>query len=406
MRGRLGRACATSSPPGWNMTDARVGVIVVAGGRGLRAGGVVPKQLVNVGGRTILQRSVAAFDQHPLVSELVVVLPPDLLPQAATLVGETRRPCRYAEGGARRQDSVQAGLAAMPADVPVVLIHDAARPFVDGGLIERVIVAARRTGAAVPAVPARDTIKHVETGAVTVTRTIPREEIWLAQTPQGFTRAVLEEAVALGASGVEATDEAMLAERAGRAVEVVMGDERNGKITTADDVMRAQQQFEATPRVGTGYDLHRLVAGRTLVLAGVVLPFESGPLGHSDGDVVCHALADAMFGALGEGDIGQHFPNTDPRWKDVPGLDLLERSVAIVAERGWRPSNVDVTVILERPKLLPHLAAIRENLARVLGLEVTQVSVKGKTNEGVDAVGRGEAIASHAVVMMVPGRRA
>ncbi len=385
------------------MTDARVGAIVVAGGRGVRAGAAVPKQLLDLGGRTVLQRSVAAFDAHPSVSEIVVVLAADLLPDAATIVGPTRLACRYAEGGARRQDSVASGLAALPAGVSIVLVHDAARPFVDAALVDRVIEAAARTGAALPALPARDTIKHVAAGSTNVTRTIPRDEIWLAQTPQGFRRDVLEEAVALGASGVEATDEAMLAERAGRPVEVVMGDERNGKITTADDVMRAQQQFEATPRVGTGYDLHRLVAGRPLVLAGDVLPFDFGPLGHSDGDVVCHALADAMFGAIGAGDIGQHFPNTDPRWKDVAGLDLLERSVAIAAERGWRPANVDVTVILERPKLVPHLPAITQNLARVLGLDIGCVSVKGKTNEGVDAVGRGEAIASHAVVVMTRG---
>jgi 2-C-methyl-D-erythritol 4-phosphate cytidylyltransferase/2-C-methyl-D-erythritol 2,4-cyclodiphosphate synthase len=291
----------------------------------------------------------------------------------------------------------------MPEGPSVVLIHDAARPFVDAALIERVIVAARRTGAAVPAVQARDTVKRVPVSGHLVAGTIAREEIWLAQTPQGFRRHVLEEAVALGASGVDATDEAMLAERAGRPVEVVEGDDRNVKITTADDVMKAKQQFGQTPRAGTGYDLHRLVAGRTLVLAGEVLPFEAGPLGHSDGDVVCHALADAMFGAAGAGDIGQHFSNTDPRWKDVAGLDLLGRSVAILAERGWRPANVDVTVILERPKLVPHLQAIRRNLAAVLGLDIEQVSVKGKTNEGVDAVGRGEAIAAHAVAMLVPG---
>jgi 2-C-methyl-D-erythritol 2,4-cyclodiphosphate synthase len=167
--------------------------------------------------------------------------------------------------------------------------------------------------------------------------------------------------------------------------------------------MKAKLQFEPVLRVGTGYDLHRLVAGRPLMLAGEVLPFEAGPLGHSDGDVVCHALADAMFGAIGAGDIGQHFPNTDPRWKDVAGLDLLGRSVALLGERGWRPSNVDVTVILERPKLLPHLPSIRQNLASVLGLDVDRVSVKGKTNEGVDAVGRGEAIAAHAVVTVASG---
>ena len=195
----------------------------------------------------------------------------------------------------------------------------------------------------------------------------------------------------------------MLAEGAGYRVKEVEGHARNMKLTTADDVMQARQQFEQAPRVGNGYDLHRLVEGRALVLAGEVLPFERGPLGHSDGDVACHALADALFGAIGAGDIGQHFSNTDPRWKDVAGLDLLARTVAILAERGWRPASVDITVILERPKLVPHLGAIRGNLAAVLGLEVDQVSVKGKTNEGVDAVGHGEAIAAHAVAVVVRG---
>jgi 2-C-methyl-D-erythritol 4-phosphate cytidylyltransferase/2-C-methyl-D-erythritol 2,4-cyclodiphosphate synthase len=386
-----------------NTTDGSVGVIVVAGGRGTRAGTAMPKQLIELGGRTVLQRSVAVFDAHPATTAMVVVVPADLLADARELVGPTRVECRFTGGGARRQDSVRAGLAAMPDGPGLILVHDAARPFVDAALIDRVIAAAWRTGAVVPAVAARDTVKRVPAPGHLVAETIPREEVWLAQTPQGFRRPVLEEAVALGAAGVEATDETMLVERAGRPVEVVEGDDRNVKITTADDVMKAKQQFEQTPRVGTGYDLHRLVTGRTLVLAGEVLPFDAGPLGHSDGDVVCHALADAMFGAIGAGDIGQHFSNTDPRWKDVAGLDLLGRSVAILAERGWRPANVDVTVILERPKLVPHLAAIRRNLAAVLRLAVDQVSVKGKTNEGVDAVGRGEAIAAHAVAMLVPG---
>lgn len=386
-----------------NTTDEPVGVIIVAGGRGTRAGTAMPKQLVELGGRTVLQRSVAAFDAHAAITAIVVVVPADLLGGASALVGATRVDCRFAAGGTRRQDSVRAGLDAMPEGPSVILVHDAARPFVDAALIDRVIGAARRTGAVVPAVQARDTVKRVPATGHLVAETMPREEIWLAQTPQGFRRHVLEDAVALGASGVEATDEAMLAERAGQAVEVVEGDDRNTKITTADDVMKAKQQFAQTPRVGTGYDLHRLVAGRPLVLAGEVLPFEAGPLGHSDGDVVCHALADAMFGAVGAGDIGQHFSNTDPRWKDVAGLDLLGRTVAILAERGWRPANVDVTVILERPKLVPHLQTIRRNLAAVLGLDIDQVSVKGKTNEGADAVGRGEAIAAHAVAMLVHG---
>ena len=380
-------------------------VIIVAGGRGERMGGGVPKQLLDLGGRSVLERSVAAFDRHQAVDAIVVVLPGELLASASRLTGDVRRPCQSVAGGERRHDSVQRGLAAVPGDCDLILIHDAARPFVDGALVDRVIAAARRTGAAVPAVRARDTVKRVPVGQHLVAGTIPRDEIWLAQTPQGFRRATLEAAIGSGWSGADITDEAMLAEQTGHAVEIVPGDERNVKITTPDDLAAARVTLGAGTRVGTGYDLHRLVEGRPLVLAGVAPPADRGPLGHSDGDVVCHALADAMFGASGAGDIGQHFPNTDLRWKDVAGLELLARAVSIVGQRGWRVANADVTVVLERPKLAPYVGAIRERLASVLGLELGQVSVKGKTNEGVDAVGRGEAIAAHAVVLLAPDRR-
>lgn len=378
-----------------------VGVIVVAAGRGERLGSAVPKQLLDLAGRSMLRRSLDAFDRHAGVASLVVVLPAGLLGDGTTHLGSLERPCQVVAGGERRQDSVDAGLQALPAGVDLVLVHDAARPFVDAAVIDRVIAATARTGVAVPAVPARDTVKRVRHGQVMVAETIPRDQIWLAQTPQGFRREVLEQALARGRQGIDATDEAMLAEQCGHAVEVVPGDARNFKITTVDDLMMARRSLETAPRVGTGYDLHRLVPERVLVLAGVVLPFDKGPLGHSDGDVVCHALTDAILGAAGAGDIGQHFPNTDPQWKDAAGLDLLARAVAIVAERGWQVANADVTVVLERPKLLPHLNDIRARLAAVLGVDETHVSVKGKTNEGVDAVGRGEAIASHAVAVLV-----
>jgi 2-C-methyl-D-erythritol 2,4-cyclodiphosphate synthase len=202
------------------------------------------------------------------------------------------------------------------------------------------------------------------------------------------------------------TDEAMAVERAGHPVRIVDGDERNVKITTPDDLAAARARLAGVPRVGTGYDLHRLVEGRPLLLAGVRVPFERGPFGHSDGDVVCHALIDAMLGAAAAGDIGQHFPNNDPRWAGAPGLDLLARAVAIIGDRGLVVSSADVTVILERPKLAPHLAAIRAALAGVLGIDADRIGLKGKTNEGVDATGRGEAIAAHAVAVLVPGGRA
>jgi 2-C-methyl-D-erythritol 4-phosphate cytidylyltransferase/2-C-methyl-D-erythritol 2,4-cyclodiphosphate synthase len=375
-----------------------VGAIIVAAGRGDRMGAPAPKQLLDLGGRSMLRWSVAAFDRHPAVARLVVVLPADLAADGPALVGPTARACTIVAGGERRQDSVARGAAALDPDVDVVLVHDAARPFADEALIDRVLAGVGRTGAAVPGVAVRDTVKATEDGRVTAT--IPREPLRLAQTPQGFRRAILDDAIALGASGVEATDEAMLAERAGHRVTVVEGDERNVKITTPADLAGARARLSGGSRVGTGYDLHRLVPGRALILAGVTVPFERGPLGHSDGDVVCHALVDAIFGAAGAGDIGQHFPNTDPAWKDAAGLDLLARGVAIVLSRGWRVSNADVTVVLERPRLAPHLPAIRERLAAALGVPADRVSVKGKTNEGVDAVGRGEAIAAHAVVAL------
>jgi 2-C-methyl-D-erythritol 4-phosphate cytidylyltransferase/2-C-methyl-D-erythritol 2,4-cyclodiphosphate synthase len=377
-----------------------VGVVIVAAGRGTRVGGGAPKQLLDLAGRTMLQRSVAAFDAHPRVGALVVVLPVELVHDGPSLVGATRRACRFVAGGQRRQDSVRLGLAGLTEAVDVVLIHDAARPFVDAELIDRVIAGAEESGAAVPAIPARDTVKRVDRDGRGVRETLPREEIWLAQTPQGFRRDVLVDAMSRADPGVEATDEGVLAERAGHPVRVVSGDERNIKITTADDLAGARAALTAVPRIGTGYDLHRLVDGRPLVLAGVVVSADRGPLGHSDGDVICHALADALFGAAGAGDIGRHFPDTDPAWKGAAGLDLLARSVAIVRERGLAISNVDVTVVLERPKLAPHVDEIRQRLARVLAASVDRVSVKAKTSEGVDAVGRGEAIAAHAIAVL------
>ncbi len=379
-----------------------VAAIIVAAGRGERLGGDQPKQLLDLGGRTLLQRSVAAFDAHPSVDAIVVVLPENLVPRGDVFVGTTVRPCRWVAGGARRQDSVRLGLAAVGADADLVLVHDAARPFVSRTLIDRVLEHAGRHGAALPALQAQDTVKRVRPGTDQVAETMARQEIWLAQTPQGFRRSVLEAAVALGAT-MEATDEGMLAEQAGHPVAIVEGDPQNFKITTADDLARARASLAGMTRIGTGYDLHRLVEGRPLVLAGVRIPGDRGPAGHSDGDVVAHALIDALLGAAALGDIGGHFPDSDPRWKDAPGLDLLGRVIETLGAAGWRVGNADVTVILERPKLAPHVGAIRERLAGVLGVTAGQVSVKAKTNEGMDAVGRGEAIAAHAVAFLTPG---
>jgi len=378
-----------------------VAAIIVAGGQGARMGADRPKQLLEIGGRSLLQLSVALCDTHPSVSELVVVLPASMLEVAPALIGPTRCGCRVVAGGRRRQDSVRHGVDAVSTAADVVLIHDAARPFASAGLIDRVIAATRACGAAIPALASRDTVKRRDLHTGLVMESVPRAEVWLAQTPQGFRREVLAAIGPLSAGARDATDESMLAEWAGLPVMIVEGDERNVKITTPDDLARARAA--RAPRVGTGYDLHRLVAGRPLVLAGIVVPCGRGPFGHSDGDVLCHSLTDALLGAAGAGDIGRHFPNTDPAWKDAPGLDLLARAVAIVREAGYVPASADVTIILEQPKLSPHVDAMRARVAGVLGVAASAVSIKGKTNEGVDAVGRGEAIAAHAVAMLVRG---
>ena len=388
----------------------RVAAIIAAGGRGLRAGGGVPKQLRSIGGRTLLELALAPFDRSARVGEIVVVLPPALAADPPVGLRAVETPLRVVAGGRRRQDSVAAGLDAVGDAASLVLVHDAARPFCSRALIGRVIDAAAEAGAAVPAVQATDTVKQSAAagGHAVVAATLPRERIHLAQTPQGFRIDVLRAAVALGRRGVDATDEALLAERAGYTVRLVEGDPENVKITSPADLDRAAGRAArsaaapaAAVRLGIGYDLHRTVAGRPLILGGVHVPHDRGLDGHSDADAVCHALIDAVLGGAAAGDVGQHFSNRDPRWKGASSIDLLERAVAIVRERGYAVGNADVVVIAERPPIGPHAAAMRERLAAALEVAVDAVSVKAKTGEGVDAVGRGEAIAVHAAATLV-----
>jgi 2-C-methyl-D-erythritol 4-phosphate cytidylyltransferase/2-C-methyl-D-erythritol 2,4-cyclodiphosphate synthase len=282
----------------------------------------------------------------------------------------------------------------------VVVIHDAARPLVTTALIERTVAAAAESGAAIAAVRAHDTVKRAAAGVVTAT--LSRDEIVLAQTPQAFRVGVLRDALA--ADG-DATDEASLAERAGHEVRVVEGDPWNLKITTPADLALAERMIggggtSPAMRIGNGYDLHRLVSGRPLILGGLAIPFDKGLDGHSDADAICHAVTDAILGACGAGDIGQHFPDTDPAWKGADSLEMLRRAVALVRARGFTPVNIDVVVIAQRPKLLPYVPSIVLNLAGALAIDSGQVSVKGKTNEGVDSMGEGASIAVHAVALV------
>ena len=405
-----------------------VSAIIAAGGRGHRLGAGVPKQLLEIDGRSLLQRSVEAFVGCDRIDEIVVVVPPELAEAPPAYLGSAAKPLRVVAGGPRRQDSVANGFAAVSDRADLIVVHDAARPFVAGALIAATIDAAHESGAAIAALSARDTVKLAEAeaprresrlpeGARWVSRTIGRELVFLAQTPQAFRREVLRDAIALGRRGAEATDEAALAELAGHAVRLVEGDPRNVKITTADDlslagggpvqpsaarraVGSAAGPGSAFVRIGIGYDLHRLVPGRPLLLGGVALPFPMGLAGHSDGDVLCHAVIDAILGAACTGDIGQHFPDTDERWKGASSLDLLRRAAAFVREAGFEIENSDAVVIAEQPRLVPFLPAITGRLSEALGVETARVSVKGKTNEGVGEIGRGEAIAAHAVALL------
>ena len=378
-----------------------VSAIIAAGGRGLRFGGSSPKQLLTLGGRPILARSVDAFVACDVISEIVVALPADLAAAPPSYLEQRGKPVTVVSGGDERRTSVANAFARISERAEIVVIHDAARPLVSADLIRRTVAAASETGAAIAALRAHDTVKQTD-GAGAITATLPRERIYLAQTPQAFRVPVLRDALRLAG---EATDEAMLAERAGHTVRVVDGDPRNLKITTPDDLTMAEHLTTGSAqvpalRIGNGYDLHRLVPGRPLILGGVRIPFEKGLEAHSDGDVICHAVTDAVLGAAGAGDIGRHFPDTDAAWKNADSIELLRRASAIVREAGYAIVNVDVVVIAQKPKLAPHAEAIRGNVAVALGCDASQVSVKGKTNEGVDSMGAGESIAVHAVALL------
>ena len=377
-----------------------VSAIIAAGGRGSRFGGSQPKQLQMLAGLPILQRTVDAFLQGYAFDEVVVALPSELAVDPPSYLDSVI----VVEGGERRQDSVANAFRAVAPSSQIIVIHDAARPLVSSALIERTIDGAVKHGAAIAALQARDTVKRTD-GSRIIRGTIPREEVFLAQTPQAFRVGVLRDALALASTASDATDEAMLAEQAGHSVYLVEGDPRNLKITTPGDLEIAERLAAtdgrvASIRVGNGYDLHRLVAGRPLILGGVAIPFDKGLDGHSDADVVCHALTDAVLGAASAGDIGRHFPDTDAAFKGANSLELLKRAVAVVRAAGYGVSNVDVVVIAQQPKLSSHIEAMRASLAGAMGIEPQQVSVKGKTNEGVDATGTGEAIAAHAVALI------
>ncbi len=377
----------------------RVGAIVAAGGSGLRAGGA--KQWLALGGESVLRRSARLLAGCDLVDDLVVVVPPGEEARGEVELAGLGKRARVVAGGAERSDSVRNGLAAL-SGCAVVLVHDAARPFASPDLVRRVAEAAWAGGAALAALQVTDTVKRAAGEAEPrVAETLDRRTLWLAQTPQGFRTELLRRGYAeAGPEASAATDECALVERLGAPVTLVPGEAGNFKITTADDVARARALTEAPFATGVAYDCHRFEAGRRLVLGGV--EFEGdGLLGHSDADVCAHAIGDAVLGAAGLGDLGLHFPDTDPRWKGVSSLALLREIAAKAAEAGWRVGNADVTLAARRPRIAPRAVEMRARLAEALGISPSQVNVKATTGEGMGFVGRGEGIAAHAVALLV-----
>ncbi len=375
----------------------RVAALVMAAGRGLRLGGDAPKQYRQLGTASVLARSLALFATHPRVERVLAVIGADDRPAYDQATAGLRLPAPVS-GGDTRQESVRNGLEHLASDPPdLVLIHDAARPLTPPSMIERVIGALAEYPAAVPSLPVADTLKHGADGRVS--STVPRAGLFRAQTPQGFRFAEILAAHRRFA-GSEMTDDAAVAEAAGLPVALVEGDEAAFKITTSDDLERARRLTGET-RIGTGFDVHRFGDGDHVWLCGVSVPHGRGLIGHSDADVGLHALTDAILGAIGTGDIGQHFPPTDPRWKGASSSRFLAHAGELVRARGGRIVHVDVTVICERPKVGPHRDAMRAAIAAILELEIDRVSVKATTTEGLGFTGRSEGIAAQAAATVM-----
>ncbi|MDE0702522.1 MAG: bifunctional 2-C-methyl-D-erythritol 4-phosphate cytidylyltransferase/2-C-methyl-D-erythritol 2,4-cyclodiphosphate synthase [Rhodospirillaceae bacterium] len=375
--------------------------VIVAAGRGVRAGGDMPKQYARIGGEPVLRRTVGVFAAHPAVSTVVAVIHPDDEALARQAAGPA--PVQFVAGGASRQESVCNGLKFLDKiDPEFVLVHDAARPFVTEDIIGKCLDAARRHGAAAAGVPMADTVKRTDEAGI-VTDTIARDRLWRAQTPQAFRYRDLM-AAHEAAVGQALTDDAAIAEAAGLAVAMSPGSEDNFKITVAEDLARADRIARAlAPRVtvvGHGFDVHAFGPGDHIVLCGVRIGHSRGLEGHSDADAALHALTDALFGALGAGDIGQHFPDNDPQWRGAASDRFVRHALGLAAAADGRLINLDLTIVCERPKLQPHYDAMKRSLCALTGLPPARIGLKATTTEKLGFTGRGEGLAAQAVVSL------
>ena len=378
--------------------------LLMAAGSGSRFGAEMPKQYLPLAGRAVIRHAAEALLAEGGVDAIQPVCAPEEMARVAALLAGLPVLAPI-PGGATRQASVRAGLEALARRDPppaVVLVHDAARPVVPRGTVGALLAALEQTPGAIPAQPVADTLKRGGDGMVA--GTVARAGLFRAQTPQAFRFPAL--LAAHRGSAEEATDDAQLLERAGAAVALVPGSETNVKITFPEDLARMETQMMARmlPRIGTGFDVHRIEAGRRMVLCGVEVPCEFGLEGHSDADVGIHALCDAIYGALAEGDIGRWFPPSEMRWKDADSAQFLIHAAGRIAARGGILANCDVTLLCERPRIGPHREAMQARLAALLGVDPGRVGVKATTTERLGFTGRGEGIAAQAAALvLLPG---
>lgn len=371
----------------------KVTVIVAAAGRGSRFGGELPKQFLKIGGSTVLEKAIEPFQDHPAVDGIIVAASEEYLEHCKKLCGRFHKTEAVLCGGEQRQDSVYECLKRV--DDGLVLVHDGARPFVTCNVIDRVIEGAYNHGASLPCVPVKDTVRQSEDSEGLSSSTLDRSRLFCVQTPQGFRTELLKKAYRQAKmDGFIGTDDGGLVERLGETVSITEGDYANIKITTREDLPKMDM------RIGTGYDVHQLTEGRRLVLGGVEIPHEKGLLGHSDADVLLHALMDALLGAAALGDIGKHFPDTDDRYKGISSLKLLEEVKSLISDAGYAVGNADITVIAQKPKIASYIPEMRKNIAKTLGIEIEKVNVKGTTTEKLGFVGRCEGIACEAVCIL------
>lgn len=388
------------------MEPRRIVALIVAAGSGTRLGGELPKQFAALAGKPMLAHSFAAFSSHPMIRETIVAIGAGQEAMLADAVGDARS----VTGGATRRESVRAGLEAIGADggADLVLIHDAARPFLSAEVIDRLIAALDTDPGAVPALPVADTLAR---GIEVLGETVPRDGLWRVQTPQAFHFDAILDAHRRWPEGEDATDDAQMLRRFGSSVAMVEGDIMLDKVTYPADIAAAEARHAATliSRSAVGYDVHRLEVGEELWLGGVLIPHDKGLSGHSDADVALHAITDALLGCTGEGDIGTHFPPSDPQWKGAASYKFLQHAASIITAKGGVIDFVDLTLICEAPKIGPHRAAMRAKIAELLALGEDQVSIKATTTERLGFTGRGEGIAAQAcatVRLPVAGRPA